>query len=297
MPIPLGILATSAAAPPISVEYLLIAGGGGASTDTSTSAARSGGGAGGYRSSVSGESSGGGSPAESPATILLGTQYSVTIGAGGALGSSGSNSIFGELQSTGGGAGVSSGNGYSNNGVSGGSGSGAAATTDNVDRTGGTPTTNQGYRGGDADGRGANTVRFGAGGGGAGGQGQDLTPSSSIYATSNGGPGISSSITGTAITRAGGGRGMTYNMDTTRQCGQNGAGADQAGGGGGGADRSGNFTFTPPAQPGQAGILILRYPNTYTITLGAGLTGTTSTVGANKVTEITAGTGNVSWAA
>jgi hypothetical protein len=34
-----------------------------------------------------------------------------------------------------------------------------------------------------------------------------------------------------------------------------------------------------------------------TITIGAGLTGTTSTVGGNKVTRITAGSGNVSWAA
>jgi hypothetical protein len=39
----------------------------------------------------------------------------------------------------------------------------------------------------------------------------------------------------------------------------------------------------------------LRYPSSYTITLSAGLTGTTSTVGANKVTTITAGTGTVSW--
>jgi hypothetical protein len=40
----------------------------------------------------------------------------------------------------------------------------------------------------------------------------------------------------------------------------------------------------------------LRYPASYTITIGAGLTGSTSTVGTNKVTSITAGTGNVSWA-
>jgi hypothetical protein len=38
----------------------------------------------------------------------------------------------------------------------------------------------------------------------------------------------------------------------------------------------------------------LRYPNTKTITIGAGLTGTTSTTGSDKVTTITAGTGNVS---
>jgi hypothetical protein len=31
------------------------------------------------------------------------------------------------------------------------------------------------------------------------------------------------------------------------------------------------------------------------LTLGAGLTGSTSTVGANNVTTITAGTGNIIW--
>jgi hypothetical protein len=33
-----------------------------------------------------------------------------------------------------------------------------------------------------------------------------------------------------------------------------------------------------------------------TITIGAGLTGSTSTSGSYKITTITAGTGNVSWA-
>jgi hypothetical protein len=41
----------------------------------------------------------------------------------------------------------------------------------------------------------------------------------------------------------------------------------------------------------------LRYPATYTITVGAGLTSSTATVGSDKVTTITAGTGNISWAA
>jgi hypothetical protein len=43
-------------------------------------------------------------------------------------------------------------------------------------------------------------------------------------------------------------------------------------------------------------VVILRYPNTFTITLGAGLTGTTTTVSSDNVTTITAGTGNVSFA-
>jgi hypothetical protein len=40
----------------------------------------------------------------------------------------------------------------------------------------------------------------------------------------------------------------------------------------------------------------LSYPASKTITIGAGLTGTTATVDTKKVTTITAGTGNVSWA-
>jgi hypothetical protein len=44
-------------------------------------------------------------------------------------------------------------------------------------------------------------------------------------------------------------------------------------------------------------VVIIEYPAVYTITIGAGLTGSTDTVGTNKVTTITAGTGNLSWAA
>jgi hypothetical protein len=42
--------------------------------------------------------------------------------------------------------------------------------------------------------------------------------------------------------------------------------------------------------------VILRYATAFgTITIGAGLTGSTATDGLFKVTTITAGTGNVSW--
>jgi hypothetical protein len=43
-------------------------------------------------------------------------------------------------------------------------------------------------------------------------------------------------------------------------------------------------------------VVLLKYPGAYTITIGAGLTGSTATVGSNKVTTVTGGTGNVSWA-
>jgi hypothetical protein len=48
---------------------------------------------------------------------------------------------------------------------------------------------------------------------------------------------------------------------------------------------------------GGSGIVILKYQDSKTITIGAGLTGTTAAPsGGFKVTTITAGTGNVSWA-
>jgi hypothetical protein len=58
---------------------------------------------------------------------------------------------------------------------------------------------------------------------------------------------------------------------------------------------SANFAFASGA--GGSGIVILRYPDSKIITIGAGLTGSTAAPsGGFKVTTITAGTGNVSWA-
>jgi hypothetical protein len=62
-------------------------------------------------------------------------------------------------------------------------------------------------------------------------------------------------------------------------------GVANTGGGGGGY-----------SQPGGSGIVILKYPDSYTLTIGAGLTGSTAAPsGGFKVTTITAGTGNISW--
>ena len=47
---------------------------------------------------------------------------------------------------------------------------------------------------------------------------------------------------------------------------------------------------------GGSGIVVLRYPTAAgTISIGAGLTSSTSTVGSETVVSFTAGTGNVSW--
>jgi hypothetical protein len=42
-------------------------------------------------------------------------------------------------------------------------------------------------------------------------------------------------------------------------------------------------------------VVIIRYPASKTLTIGGGLTSTTSTVGANKVTVFTAGTDTISF--
>ena len=117
-----------------------------------------------------------------------------------------------------------------------------------------------------------------------------------------GGAGLSNDITGTSVARAGGGGGGGNTTGGTATAGGgNGGSADvgsngtaNTGGGGGGGVGT---TAAQIGGSGGSGVVILRYPSAHTITLGGGLTGSTATVGANKVTTITAGTGNVSWAA
>jgi hypothetical protein len=45
---------------------------------------------------------------------------------------------------------------------------------------------------------------------------------------------------------------------------------------------------------GGSGVVILKYADSKTITIGGGLTASTATAGGFKVTTVTAGTGNVS---
>lgn len=270
-----------------TVEYLVIAGGGAAGLNSNDSG---GGGAGGYRSSVTGEMSGGGASAESPLTITPGTAYTVTVGAGGASDSNGSNSVFASITSIGGGVGSEGGNSTvaAGNGGSGGGGNNNAAPP-------GSGTAGQGYAGGTATNGGES-----AGGGGAGGLGGN-SPTGTPAGTSAGGVGVTSSITGTAVGRAGGGGGGNDTAGTGLATdgggtGGNGnigtAGTVNTGGGGGGAAGTSGTT----AAAGGSGIVIIRYPAAMTTpTISAGLTATTTTVGANKVTVFTAGTGTVTF--
>ena len=72
--------------------------------------------------------------------------------------------------------------------------------------------------------------------------------------------------------------------------GSGGAGSSNTGDGGAGTASAGSFNS------GGSGVVILRYPKAFTITVGGSLTSSTATDGDYKVTTFTAGTDNVSWA-
>jgi hypothetical protein len=251
----------------IPIDYLVIAGGGGGGAGDGT-AQGGGGGAGGLRSTVT--ATGGGGTLETALSCAKGLNFTVTVGTGGAGGASsdngtaGSNSVFSTITSVGGGRGT-----YTLVGGNGGSG-GGGGSTGGGNRAGGTGTPNQGFDGGTSF---SVSPYPAGGGGGAGGPGENFN--------NNAGAGLAVSITGTSVTYARGGMGGTNGVS---------AGTANRGNGGDGV-RSG------AAYAGGSGVVILRYLTTDgTITIGAGLTGSTATSGSYTVATLTAGTGNVSWA-
>jgi hypothetical protein len=251
--------------PPI-IKYTVVAGGGGGGGGGGYAG---GGGAGGFRSSFTNQISGGASVTEEPLKINLGTSYTATIGSGGTTGTKGFNSVFATITSEGGGYG---GNYYTaspNNGANGGPGGSGGGGGSNTG-TGGTPTANQGFIGG------VGTGASGAGGGGAGGAGFNLG------GRSGAGSGVTLLLNGQIYSRGGNGMGSGTSGQT--------AGPVNTGIGGDGGN-SGSLNN------GGSGIIFLIYPSEYTITIGAGLTGSTTTIDGTSLTTITAGTGNVSWAA
>ena len=293
-----------------NAAYLVVAGGG---SSNSGAGFNGGGGAGGLRSTVT--ATGGGGVLETALTVDTLTDYAVTVGAGGASSAthtSGSNSVFSSITSIGGGRGGSyavqtslktaqdGGSGGGGNYTSGAGGGGNF-------NAGGAGTANQGYAGGSFVLPSPPWGDPSAGGGGAGGVGQNTHPSNG--AGGAGGVGVAVAITGSSVYYGGGGAGGGDNRVT----GSYPAAAGGTGGGGssdtstgtlsqngtantGGGAGGNGIGGTARASHGGSGVVILRYPNTRTITIGAGLTGTTATVSTDKVTTITAGTGNVSWA-
>ncbi len=281
-PITLGILSASSLRVPDFIDYLVVAGGGGGGQNGNQNSAAGGGGAGGYRTSVgtSGRNS-------SPESVFVPTalSYTVTVGAGGAgvpsgYGDStqGFSSVFASITSIGGGFGQWKNNEAGGNGGSGGGGGHFFSATP----PGGLGTANQGF-----------DAANGAGGGGAGAGSTGSSPHLP-------GDGIESSITGTAVKRAGGGRGspdVYYSQPKTVWGGggtnyqdQNGtANTGSGGGAGNGGPNSGSGN-------GGSGVVILRYASKFTkLTVGAGLTYNYTDNGTYKIYTFTAGTGNISW--
>ena len=277
----IGIIASSKlVAVPLEVDYLVVAGGGGGG------GFGGGAGAGGLRSTV--DFTGGNGTLESALTLSLSTNYSVEIGGGGTAGNGttytrggqGGNSVFSTITSTGGGG------GGSQNFTGGDGGSSGGGGQNPTYRAPGTRTASpvQGFSGG--YGYTVQDPQYGSGGGGgAGGLGNDATSSTTVNAT--GGVGLAITITGSSATYGVGGN--AKGVGATNQ----GNGANGTVNTGNGAEGGSNVMM---GGTGGSGVVILRYPDSFTITIGAGLTGSTATDGSFKVTTITAGTGNVSWA-
>ena len=293
-----------------TIDYLVVAGGASGGGGRLNGNASGGGGAGGVRTSF-GSTSGGGASSESSTSTDIGISFTVTVGAGGAVsegsaaGNDGTNSVFSIITSIGGGGGGS----FSSNtaGRDGGSGGGGGSTGGNP----GSGTANQGFDGGD---HGTSANYRGGGGGGASEAGGSGT------ASGDGGDGLDlSSILGTSVGAngvfGGGGSGGVFHLFTNPGSGGTGGGgtggdggnsstpttnatagtANTGGGGGGAPSPSAGGSTTFPSGAGGSGVVILRYPSTRTISVGAGLTSSTSTSGDFKITVFTAGTDTISF--
>lgn len=282
-----------------TVDYLVVAGGAGGGTGTYGNGG--GGGAGGLRTSY-GSTSGGGASAETSLSLLSGTNYTITVGAGGSSNSAGNASSltgsgFTDITTVGGGA-AGYRSGFSrveaSSGGSGGGGFADGSSPSATIRAGGSGTSNEGFDG--ADSVNSGTQIFAGGGGGAG----------AAATTQNGGAALAVSITGSSVSYAGGGATAGKNNNTESFTG---AGTATGGGGtsssnsagssatantgsGGGGGHSSSSTARAGGSGG-SGVIILRYPNDKTITettSPAVLTFSTATDGDFKVTTFTAGT-------
>ncbi len=238
------------------VDYLVVAGGGGGGGGTGCCSFSGGGaGAGGFRTSF-----------PSPAGVIpVAVQgYPITVGGGGGgssspcvVGTQGNNSIFSSITSAGGGGGsmrFSGGNGGSGGGANNypGSGTGGSGNTPPVSPPQGNPGA-----------AGSPGSRCSGGGGGA-----------SVAGNSNkdGGNGTANSISGSSVTRAGGGSAGGWNYAAAGTAGTGGGGTGGSGlndggngttntGGGGGGAGPINVGGQPPLSGGTggSGIVIIRY--------------------------------------
>ena len=258
-----------------AIDYLVIAGGGGGGYSYG-----GGGGAGGYRTSYN-STSGGGSGPETRVQVEA-QAYTITVGAGTSGMSSNVNptngngnassiagSGFTTISCVGGGGGghysLTNTESWGGDGAAGGSGGGVGTTDDGNDADPGAGTAGQGYAGGPM--RNNDTSGGAAGGGGAGGVGSAVTLYNGWQESvgGNGGPGVSSTITGSSVQRAGGGGGGGYYGGGSAGAGGGGAGgrvSPQAAATSGTANTGGGGGATPwtTAQAsGGSGVVIIRY--------------------------------------
>lgn len=208
--------------------------------------------------------------------LQLGTgTYTVTIGAGGVIGTNsgtttaargqnGGNSSFGSYSATGGGGGASRDNGPVAS--SGGSGGGGAGPTSASREPGGAGVPGQGYSGGTGTAADQGAAAKGGGGGGAGGSGVNANAT----VAGNGGAGFITYVTGSRLSFAGGGGGSNTAgngyLGAATDGGVSGgvsntnAGANTGGGGGGNSGaggsgvvivrvRTGSMTITTTGSP------------------------------------------------
>ena len=277
---------------PNSVDYMVVAGGG--SGSGSDNGVRGGaGGAGGFRES-SGTATG--SYTASPLGACVSalpvsvTGYPITVGGGAPTpgpavpinspsgkGTSGSNSTFSTITSTGGGGGTTLSAGAAGTGGSGGGGGTSADAAERAGAAGNTPPVSpaQGFAGGNATPyTGAPLCSSGGGGGGA----TAVGAAGSGPTGGDGGAGATTSINGTPTAFAGGGGGGG-GVGNNGAGGAGGGGAGGAtdggsgndagtagtvntgGGGGGGSARMNPAPSNPnvPGSAGGSGIVIIRY--------------------------------------
>ena len=252
---------------PLTADYLVVAGGGGGGQLLG-----GGGGAGGMRCTVTGT---GGSGSLESALSLLAIDYAVTVGAGGAVGTTqntnqapnGSNSTFASITATGGGGGGAATGDQTQVGANGGSGGGGAGRTGIVG--GSASPSGQGFGGGTANGQWGSTEIAGGGGGGASVAGGNASQPNG----GSGGNGRATSISGSSVTYAGGGGGFGSGYPSGAGAGPGGTGGGGTGakgynsvtnatagtanrGGGGGGGHAGYGL----AAAGGSGIIIVRYP-------------------------------------
>ena len=283
--------------PGFSLDYLVVAGGGGASGGT-----------------YNGQGGGGGGYLTGTLSISIGNSHTLTVGDGGAstnngAGTNGDNSVFSSIISPGGGGGGAGSASTGGNGGSGGAGSIQGGTG------------SAGFNGGVGDGINGWVA---GGGGGAAAVGGSITGASNTWYAGDGGNGATPSIITAAqattlgigevvnnvLYLAGGGAGGGYNYPGYAfnpgsgglGGGGNGSsstngtdGLANTGGGGGG----GNSRTSATGGQGGSGVVVLKYPTAYTITVGSGIqeaSGSPFADGSgNTISVYTSGTGTISF--